>query len=320
MISHQGVYMSYLAGFFAAMTMVAGAQPVAQSTFATPKELVQAAVDAAARNDTAALLLLFGPRGQDIVESGNQEEDKERRAEFARSAAERTEIDVDAHTPDRVTFSVGKQDWPFPAPVVRTNGRWHMDTASARLEILARRIGRNELNAVEACRGYVEAQREYATGVRGGDMVLKYAQRIVASSGIQDGLYSEGTTNRLVSRAFADAVYGDAGPVALKPVPWHGYFFRILKSQGADAPGGAFSYIVNGKMIGGFALVAWPAEYGVTGVRTLMVSHEGNVYGRDLGATTSVRARQITDYNPGKYWRQTPEYPEDKKNVNNSSN
>jgi len=272
-----------------------------QRTFATPREAVQATIDAAEHNDTAALLQLFGPDGKDIVESGNPAEDKDSRAEFARSAHEKLQIEEDRLAPDRVTFTVGAQEWPFPVPVIRRDGKWQLDSAAGRLEILARRIGRNELNAMEVCRGYAEAQLEYAAGPRDGDRVLKYAQKIAATPGKQDGLYADGVPDSLVSQAFAEAANLSIG--GKKSEPYHGYYFRVLKSQGPDAAGGAFDYVVNGKMIGGFALVAWPADYSVSGIRTLLINHEGVVYEKDLGAATAIQARQMTRFNPDKSWR-----------------
>jgi len=268
-----------------------------QRSFATPQEAIQATIDAAEHNDAAALLLLFGPDGKDIVESGDPAEDKESRAEFARSAHEKLQIEQDPANPDRVTFAVGDQDWPFPVPVVRRDGKWRLDPMSGRLEILARRVGRNELNTMEICRGYVEAQLEYASEDRDKDGILKYAQNIASSSGKQDGLYSESAAQNAVTKAFAEA----AG--ASKPQPYHGYYYRVLKSQGPAATGGAFDYVVKGKMIGGFALVAWPAEYGVSGVQTFIIDHEGLLYGKDLGTNTTALARQMTRFNPDRSWR-----------------
>ena len=268
-----------------------------QRTFATPQEAVQAIIDAAEHNDAAALLQLFGPDGKDILESGDPAEDKESRAEFVRSAHEKLQIEQDPANPDRVTFSVGEQDWPFPVPMVRKDGKWRLDPISGRLEILARRVGRNELNTMEVCRGYVEAQLEYASEDHDKDGILKYAQNIASAPGKQDGLYSENAPQHPVTKAFASA----AG--APKPEPYHGYYFRVLKSQGPAATGGAFDYVVKGKMIGGFALVAWPAEYGVSGVQTFIIDHEGLLYGKDLGINTAALARQITRFNPDKSWR-----------------
>src|SRR5579863_7870435 len=268
-----------------------------QRSFATPQEAIQAIVDAAEHNDAAALLHLFGPDGKDILESGDPAQDRDSRAEFARSAREKLQIEQDPANPDRVTFAVGEQDWPFPVPVVRTDGKWQFDPISGRLEILARRVGRNELNAMELCRGYVEAQLEYASQDRDHNGVLEYAQRIASSSGKQDGLYSDDAPQNLVTKAFAAAA--STG----RPEPYHGYYFRVLKSQGPAADGGALDYVVKSKMIGGFALVAWPAEYGVSGVQTFVINHQGIVYGKDLGAHTAAMAHLMTRFNPDKSWR-----------------
>jgi hypothetical protein len=268
-----------------------------QRTFASAQEAIQATIAAAEHNDAAALLQLFGPDGKDILESGDPAQDNELRAEFARSAHERLQIDEDPTNPDRVTFAVGIQDWPFPVPVVRKDGQWRLDPISGRREILARRVGRNELNTMELCRGYVEAQLDYASEDRDRDGILEYAQRIASSPGKQDGLYSDDAPQNLVTRAFALA----AG--AGEPEPYHGYYFRVLKSQGPAATGGQLNYVVKGKMIGGFALVAWPAEYGITGVQTLIINHEGVMYGKDLGVNTAERAHHMIRFNPDKSWR-----------------
>src|ERR1035438_7682604 len=188
-----------------------------QRTFATPQEAVQAIIDAAEHNDAAALLQLFGPDGKDILESGDPAEDKESRAEFVRSAHEKLQIDQDPGNPDRVTFAVGEQDWPLPVPVVRKDGKWRLDPIGGRLEILARRVGRNELNTMEVCRGYVEAQLEYASEDHDKDGILKYAQNIASSPSKQDGLYSEAAPQNPVAKAFA------AAADATKPTPYHGY-------------------------------------------------------------------------------------------------
>jgi len=277
--------------------LLQAAPPAGRQTFATPQEAIQAIIDAAEHNDAAALLQLFGPDGKDILESGDPAQDKDLRAEFARSAHEKLQIEQDPTNPDRVTFAVGEQDWPFPVPVVRKDGKWQLDPVGGRLEILARRIGRNELNVMEICRGYVEAQLEYASEDRDHDGILEYAQRIISTPGKPDGLYADDAPQNLVTKEFAAAA--SAG----KPEPYHGYYFRILKSQGPDATGGALDYVVKGKMIGGFALVAWPAEYGVSGVQTFIVSHEGLVYGKDLGTNTAALARQMTRFNPDKFWK-----------------
>jgi hypothetical protein len=263
-----------------------------QRTFATPEEAIAATIDAAEHNDTAALLQIFGPEGKDIVQSGDPSEDKDLRAEFARAAHEKLELERDPLMPDKVCFTVGGEEWPFPVPLVRRDGKWQLDSAAGRLEILARRIGRNELTAMEVCRGYAEAQLEYAAAPRDGDRMLQYAQKAVSSAGKKDGL------DDLVSPAFGAAF---EGPKKLEA--YHGYYFRMLKSQGPDSAGGAFDYVVNGKMMGGFALVAWPAEYGVSGILTLMINHDGVVFEKDLGPATAMRARQMIRFNPDKTWR-----------------
>jgi hypothetical protein len=188
--------------------------------------------------------------------------------------------------------------------VIQKDGKWQFDSASGKIEVLARRIGRNELNAMEVCRGYAEAQLEYAAEAHDGDGLLKYAQRIVSTPGKQDGLYTEGVTDSLVSKEFAEAAAARVSTAGNKPDPYHGYYFRVLKAQGPDAAGGAFDYVVNGKMIGGFALVAWPAEYGASGIGTFIINHEGVVYEKDLGAATAMQARQLTRFNPDKSWHQ----------------
>jgi hypothetical protein len=297
MASMNSIYRFLAATLVVAPALFGATLRANQRTFATPQEAIQAIIDAASDNDAAALVQLFGPDGKDILESGDPAEDKESRAEFARSAHEKLQIEQDPANPDRVTFAVGEQDWPFPVPVVRKDGKWQLDPISGRLEILARRVGRNELNTMEICRGYAEAQLEYASEDRGRDGVLKYAQSIASSPGRQDGLYSEGAPQNPVAKAFADAA------AATKPTPYHGYYFRVLKSQGPEATGGAFDYVVKGKMIGGFALVAWPAEYGVSGVQTFIIDHEGLLYGKDLGINTAALARQMARFNPDKSWR-----------------
>jgi len=291
-------------GLVVGTALLQAAPKDAQRTFATPQEAIQATIDAAEHNDAAALLQLFGPDGKDIVESGDPAEDKDLRAEFARSAHEKLQIDRDPFRPDRVEFTVGEQEWPFPVPVVLRSGRWQLDSASGRIEILARRIGRNELNAMDVCRGYAEAQMEYAAAEHDGDRVLKYAQKIAGTPGKQDGLYLGSVSDSLVSQPFAEAAIASPSTMGKKAEPYHGYYYRLLKSQGPDAAGGAFDYVVNGKMIGGFALIAWPEEYGVSGVGTFIINHDGVVYEKDLGAGTAVQARQMTRFNPDKSWQQ----------------
>jgi len=286
--------------------LAAGLQAAApkenQQTFATPQEAAQALIDATEHNDTATLLKVLGPDGKDIVVSGDPAEDTKHRAEFARSAHQKLRIDQDNTL--KTTLVIGEQEWPFPVPLVQKDGKWRFDSAKGRLEILARRIGRNELNAVDVCRGYVEAQQEYAAEDRDKDGILEYAQKIVSSPGKHDGLYWDGAT--IVPKSFAEAAesYAKEGH---KLQPYHGYYFRVLKAQGPDAQGGALSYVVKGEMIGGFAMVAWPAEYGVSGIHSFIVNHHGIVYEKDLGAASATLAKQMTRFNPDKSWQPVKE-------------
>jgi hypothetical protein len=277
------------------------AQSQGQQTFATPKEAADALVAAAEHNDTAALLKVLGPGSKDIVESGDPAEDKTGRAQFAERAHIRLKVEPEPGNADRAIVVVGENDWPFPVPLYRHDGRWQFDAGRGRTEVLARRIGRNEMAAIEVVRGYVEAQMAYASHDRNGDGMLQYAQKIVSSPGKKDGLWWPGESDALVPKAFADAasaLYAEGK----KPQPYHGYFFHVLKAQGPEAAGGAMDYVVKGQMMGGFALVAYPAEYGVSGVKTFLVNHRGLVYEKDMGAATASLARAISRFNPDKSW------------------
>src|ERR1700722_12018541 len=249
--------------FALALTTLPAQTPTAQPTFATPEEAIKAVGDAAEHNDTAGRLKLFGPAGKELVASAEDAGAREDRANFARMLHENRQVERDPTNPNRVTFSVGKEDWPFPIPLARDKaGKWYFDAAQGKTEVLARHIGRNELNAVEVCRGYVEAQLQYANLDRDADGNLEYAQKFVSAPGKQDGLYWEGAPGSLVPKSFAGAAEAAeaAAQAGKKLEPYHGYYYRILKSQGPAAEGGAVNYVVKGEMIGGFAMVAWPAE------------------------------------------------------------
>src|ERR1700686_3270007 len=240
--------------FAMALTLREAASQNGQQTFSTPRAAAQALVDAAAQNDTAALLKLLGPGGKDIVQSGDAADDKAARAEFAQRSRAKLQVEPDRDNPNRATIVTGDQNWPFPVPLIRKKGQWYFDGARGRVEILARRIGRNELAAIDVCRAYVEAQMDYASRDRNANGMLQYAQRIVSSPGKKDGLYYEGEPENLAPKSFADAAAVLLQGQGKKPVPYHGYFFPILKSQGPDAQGGAMDYVVKGEMIGGFPL------------------------------------------------------------------
>jgi len=276
-------------------------EDISQQTFAVPRDAVKALIEACEKNDVNALLNIFGPEGQDIVESGDPSDDTDGRAKFAKSAREKFKLIQDTTDPDKMLISIGKNDWPFPVPLVRTDERWSFDSSAGAEEIIARRIGKNELDAMEICRGYVEAQFEYAQDHRRNG-VPEYAQNIVSSTGTQNGLYWETGKDGVecqVSKGFADAA---AGMSLEKREPYHGYYFRILTAQGPEAHGGAVSYVVNGSMIGGFALVAWPAEYGVSGIQTFIINHDGVVYEAHLGPETGRVAAEMTEFNPDQTW------------------
>ena len=275
-------------------------------TFDTPKQAVDAMVDAAAKDDVPALLEILGPEGKSLVSSGEPAQEKKDRAWFVERARKRIVISEDPFIPHHATFSIGEDEWPSPIPLVERNGKWSFDAKEGRQELLARRIGSNELDAIAVCRGYVEAQLEYASEDRVGSGIVQYAQKVVSTPGKHDGLYwknpdgSSGGSSPVgeaVARAIAEGYkLGD---------PYHGYFFRVLKGQGPAAPMGRLDYVIKGAMIGGFALVAWPAEYRVTGVQTFIVSHDGIVYQKDLGPDTTKVASAMTLYNPDRTWRVT---------------
>jgi Protein of unknown function (DUF2950) len=271
-------------------------------TFATPQEAADRLVQAAEAFDVRALEQIFGPAGADIVLSGEYEQDRKLATAFAAEAREKETISVDPNNGSRAFLLVGKEDWPFPVPLIRVGGRWSFDAKAGRQELLYRRIGRNELDAISICRGYVEAQDEYAFRQRAEYDVNQYAQRIVSTPGKQDGLAwqnPDGSWGGPVGEKIAAAI--EQG-YSSKAEPYHGYFFKILKGQGPDAPLGQMDYVVEGVMIGGFALVAAPAEYGVTGVKTFIVSQDGVVYQKDLGPNTLSEFEKMDRFNPDESW------------------
>ena len=254
--------------------------------FDTPQQAADALVDAAENFDVSALTEMFGPDGDDVVFSGEFAQDRKHAADFAAEAREKKSVSVDPKTGKRAFVLVGNEDWPFPVPLVKTGEKWFFDSKAGEQELFYRRIGANELDAIEICRGYVEAQDEYATRQRKLYDVSQYAQRIISTPGKEDGLAwqnSDGTWGGPIGENIARAI--EQGYTS-SAEPYHGYFFKILKGQGQAAPLGEMDYVVKGIMIGGFALVAAPAEYEVTGVRTFIVSQDGVVYEKDLGPTT----------------------------------
>ena len=270
--------------------------------FDTPKQGADALVSAAEKFDVGALKQIFSPAGDDVVFGGEFAQDRKRAADFAARAREKTKVSVDRKTGTRAFVLVGNEDWPFPVPLVKRGGKWFFDSRAGRQELLYRRIGANELDAIAICRGYVEAQGEYALQPRTGYDANQYAQRIVSTPGKQDGLAwqdSDGTWGGPIGENIARAI--EQG-YTTGSEPYHGYFFKILKGQGPAAPLGKMDFVVQGAMIGGFALVAAPAEYKVTGVRTFMVSHDGAVYEKDLGPKTLDEFKKMERFNPDASW------------------
>jgi hypothetical protein len=270
-----------------------------QRTFARPEQAVPALVAAASADDQAALLAVLGPGSEDVVSSGDPVADDNARARVVAAAKERTRLEK--LPSGEMIAHLGKDDWPLPIPIVKDGARWRFDTAAGREEILNRRIGRNELRAIAAARAYVEAQREYAGGGGG------YAQKVRSTPGKRDGLYwddPDGTYPSPLGPLFAEAASEGYGKKAAEegPQPYHGYVFRILTAQGANAPGGEKSYVKKGRMTEGFALVAYPAEHGSSGVMTFVVGPQGIVYQRDLGADTAGIAKAMTAYDPDASW------------------
>jgi len=271
-------------------------------TFDSPERAADALVAAAAKYDINALEQIFGPDFKTVVLSGESAQDRQRAAEFVEKAEEKKQVSIDPKTPARAVLLVGNEDWPFPIPIVKHGTAWSFDTAAGRREILYRRIGADELDAIAICRGYVEAQHEYALKPRQGYDVNQYAQHIISTPGTQDGLAwqnGDGTWGGPVGEKVALAIQQGYG----KGEPYHGYFFKVLKGQGPAAPLGQMDFIVKGVMIGGFALVAAPAEYGKTGVKTFIVSHDGVVYEKDLGPTTLDQFKKMELFNPDQTWK-----------------
>ena len=279
------------------------ATPTAKArTFATPQQAADALIDAAEKFDVSTLDHILGPEGYDIIHTGEPAQERAQATAFAAMAREKKHVAVNGKLANRAFLTVGPDDWPFPIPIVKRAGQWAFDAKAGRQEILYRRIGKNELDAIETCRGFVEAQHEYALMKRDVYKVNQYAQRIISTPGQQDGLAwqnADGTWGGPVGENVARAIQSG---YKSKTEPFHGYFFKVLKGQGPAAPLGQMDFVVKGVMIGGFALVASPAQYGVTGVKSFMVSHDGVVYEKDLGPNTSSVFEKMERFNPDKSW------------------
>jgi len=294
----------------ASSTMLSQQKPPAaplegQKSFASPKEAGDAFIQAAASFDVPALKEILGPHGEDLVSSEDSVQDKNIATAFAAKAHEKNSVTVDPKNPNRAVLLAGNDDWPLPIPIVKINGKWLFDTKAGRQEMLLRRIGSNELDAIAICQGYVDAQQEYASTLHDDSKLNQYAQRIISTPGKHDGLAwrePDGSLGGPISEAIAKAL--DQGYTD-RSQPYHGYFFKILKGQGPAAHLGQLDFVEKGAMIGGFGLAASPAEYRVTGVKTFIVSYEGVVFQKDLGPDSLKIFKDMELYNPDKTWQRT---------------
>ncbi len=285
-----------------------------QKQFNTPKEATDSLVQAAESFDVAALTEILGPDSKDILSSEDPVADKNRAVAFAAKAKEKNNVGMDPKNPNRAIITVGNDDFPLPIPIVKNKGKWVFDTKVGREEILNRRIGTNELDAIAICRGFVEAQQEYALEKHDDSKVNQYAQRIISTPGKHDGLAwqnADGTWAGPVGETIAKALEQGYTQKA-QPQPFHGYYFKVLKGQGPAAPMGQMDFVVGEAMIGGFALAAAPAQYRVTGVKTFMVGPNGVVYEKDLGPDTLKVFESMDRFNPDKSWKPTDDqWPEE---------
>lgn len=298
----------------AAMLLIATPQAHAAGgpqTFATPDEAVAALRTAAKNQDQAKLRAIFGPELEDI-ENPDRVQATNDISDFAASMDETFHISHESDS--KCVLEVGSNSWPFAIPLVKHDGKWSFDTAAGSDELLNRRIGKNELEVLGVMRAYVNAQREYASKDRDGDQVLEYAQRLASSPGKKDGLYWEPDLDGeispfgpFVAHAQAEGYFGETPVDKYSPQPFYGYLFKILTRQGKHAPGGKYDYIINGNMIGGFAIVAWPAEYGESGIMTFIVNQQGRVYQKDLGSATAKAASKMSEYDPDSSWHPSPD-------------
>jgi len=277
------------------------AAPVPERTFATPEEAATALIAAAEQFNVPELKAILGPAGEPLVATVDTVADRNHAADFAAEARAQQRLEYDSARTSAV-LNVGLEDWPMPIPIVERDGRWFFDASAGAEEILRRRIGQNELDAITVAEGFVAAEREYASARRDGSLINQYAQRIISTPGTQDGLAwqaADGTWEGPVGEAIAKVIaegYSD------RSQPFHGYYYKVLKGQGPAAPLGAMDFRVGGAMIGGFALVAAPAEYGATGIQTFLVGWDGTVYQQDFGDTTLETFRTMELYNPDSTW------------------
>jgi Protein of unknown function (DUF2950) len=272
----------------------------AQQSYPTPEDAAAALAAAVKSGSKGEILKVLGSAADDIVSSGDEVADADTRERFTSVFDAKHSIKAEGNK--SATLILGAEDFPFPIPLANTKAGWQFDTSEGRIEVLRRRIGRNELDAIQTALAYVDAQNEYADKDR-GEGIGVYAQRIVSSPGKKDGLFWRDDSDPSPLGELAAQASSEGYKVDGQGAPYHGYYFRILKGQGPDAPGGALNYVVNGKMIGGFALIAWPAEYGNSGVMTFLVNHAGTVYQKDLGKRTDAIASRSALFDPDQTWK-----------------
>jgi Protein of unknown function (DUF2950) len=289
-----------------AASIASAAAIIPQKHFSTPDAAVDALIVANRDDDKPALLAILGVDGSKLIRSGDRVEDSRGRARLVTAFEEAHKIELEGQ--DKAVLVVGKEEWPLPIPLIHDPAGWRFDTKAGEEEILNRRIGHNELKVIEVCRGYVAAQREYAALKIGGQS--EYARRFLSTPQQHDGLYwpiepgeTESPFGPLVAQAQASGYPAASAAANAKPRPYYGYYFRILLAQGPNAPGGAMSYLSEGHMTRGFALIAYPATYGDSGVMTFIVNQSGIVFEKNLGTSTSRIAQQITQYDPDSSWR-----------------
>jgi hypothetical protein len=286
---------------------VAGQQP-GQKTFASPGEAAQAMIAAAKAGNTDALLQIFGPEGKELLSSGDDVADKNARNNTVQRYEQMHRLVREPD--DAVTVYMGAENWPFPIPLVKKGNVWYFDTPAGKQEVLYRRIGENELATIDVCQAIVGAQKQYLSGTHDGDTVKQYAVKIVSDPGKHNGLYwkvAAGEPESPIGPLIADAVSAGYTKKQGSSTPFHGYIYKHLSSQGPAAPGGAKDYMVDGKMTGGFGILAYPAEYRNSGVMTFIVNQDGIVYQKDLGPDTAKIAASMTQYNPDPSWQKAEE-------------
>jgi hypothetical protein len=310
------IFFLALTGIIAAVILLSGtyshlfAKNIQQKSFASPEETVNALVDAVKANDKKEMLAILGPGGKELISSGDEVADKTGRERFLKAYDEMNKLEKVSDT--KIILHIGKDAWSLPIPIVEKNNMWVFDTKAGKEEILNRRIGRNELNVIDVLHAYVDAQHEYATKDCIGSGKVEFAQRFISTKGKHNGLYwetkegeEESPLGPLVAQASKEGYASKEKGITF--APFHGYYYKILKGQGKNAQGGAYNYVVKGKMILGFALVAYPAEYGNSGIMTFIVNQEGIIYQKNLGKNTKSIAEAMKNFDPDPTWKKVEE-------------